>query len=481
MATRFKLTNDTTAPDVSPALQSYTHDAPATVRRKLLLTDSSTLTTTAYTPDASDDGAIGDSLWCQFVSDPMAAGKTFLSDDTIKMAMQALEPQANNNLFLQLYISIVSEDGGTVRRVLRSKVNDDIEINSPTTIQNRFFSTVQSGADYTTVSGDRLVVEISVQGDPGGGGGVQGHNGSMRFGGSGSSGDLPEDNGETGTTYNPWIEFVPSELFDANVVVTPSAASLALTGFAPTVLTPRVVKPGAASLTLTGQVPSIIIGTVVRPGSATATLTGFAPTISISEHILVTPGAASLSLTGFAPTVLTPRLVTPGAASLTLTGFAPSVIVNTILIPASASLVLTGFAPTIVVDSGGLVLIPPAASLTLTGFAPTVLTPRLVVPEAADLTLTGFAPTVLTPRTVTPSPATLTLTGFAPTVLLPKLVIPGPASLVLTGFEPIVFITSPDRDFGESEIITLSGRHSVIQTIRDAVATTSSGKKATLG
>lgn len=211
MATRFRLTNDATAPAVSPALQSYSHNAPTTVRRKLLTSDASALTTTAYTPDASDHTSAGDSLWCQFVSDPMAAGHLFASGQTIKMAMQCLEPDAKNNLFLQLYVAIVSSDGATVRRVLRSKVLDDVEINA--TIQNRFLTTTQDGADYTTQASDRLVVEISASGTPGTGSGVQGHNGSMRFGGAGASGDLGENDTDTGTTLNPWVEFVPSDLF----------------------------------------------------------------------------------------------------------------------------------------------------------------------------------------------------------------------------------------------------------------------------
>lgn len=134
----------------------------------------------------------------------------------------------------------------------------------------------------------------------------------------------------------------------ASVVLTPGTASLVLTGFAPTVQTPRLVTPGKASLVLTGFAPRVILGTVV------------------------TPGKASLILTGFAPTVLTPRLVTPGKASLVLTGFAPVITVG-----------------------GNKTVIPGTASLVLTGFAPTVLTPRLVTPGKASLILTGFAPTVI--------------------------------------------------------------------------------------
>ena len=217
MAFRFKLTNDGTAPGASPTLQSYTHSTPTTIRRQLKPSDTSTLTTTAYAPDGSDDLNAGDALWCQFVSEGMAAGITFANGQTIKMAMQCLEANQNNNAFLQLFVSVVSNDGATVRRTLRTKVLDGTEMN--TTIQNRFLSTTQDGADYTTVEGDRLCVELSLQGDAVASGGVQGHNGSMRFGGSGSSGDLPENDTEAGATFNPWIEFAPSDLFTRTIAV----------------------------------------------------------------------------------------------------------------------------------------------------------------------------------------------------------------------------------------------------------------------
>lgn len=218
-ATRFSLTADTTAPSVSPAIQSYSHDQGS--RRRLTTTDSSTLATSAYDPDGGAHEVAGDSHHIQFVSNPMESGITFTSGNTIKMSIQGTESTANANLFVQLFVSVVSEDGSTVRRTLRAKVADGTEM--ATSLTNRFHSTTQDGADYTTVTGDRLVVEISVTGTPGGSGNNN-HNASLRWGGSGAGGDLPENDTETGTTLNPWIEFVPTITF----VSPPAAASNAL-------------------------------------------------------------------------------------------------------------------------------------------------------------------------------------------------------------------------------------------------------------
>ena len=182
MATHLRLRQDTTAPAVSPALQTYTHNAPATVRRQLLRADNSTITDTAYFPDGSDHSVAGDALYCQFVSDPMFAGVTFTNGDTIKMAMQCLEENGNDNLFLQLYVAVVDSAGTTVQATLRSKVLDGVELASPgATLTNRFLSTTQDGANYTTVADDRLVVEISVSGTPGTGAGRQARLSAMRF------------------------------------------------------------------------------------------------------------------------------------------------------------------------------------------------------------------------------------------------------------------------------------------------------------
>lgn len=216
MATRFRLTSSTTAPAVSPAFNdgvAYAHENPTNPRRKLLTTDASALTTTAYTPDAADHLVAGDALHFQFVSDPMNSGIAFTSADVIKFAIQALEANAANNLQVRLFVKIVSEDGATLRRTLRPNVNEGTEV--ATALTNRFLSTTQSGATYTTVSGDRLVVEFSLQGTPTAAGGTQGHNGSLRWGGAGAGGDLPENDTDTGTTLNPWIEFIPTITFVA--------------------------------------------------------------------------------------------------------------------------------------------------------------------------------------------------------------------------------------------------------------------------
>lgn len=372
MATRLRL-SESVAGAVSPTFQSYTHSQ-GTVR-KLSRSDSSTLTTAAYAPDAADHLVAGDAAHTQFVSDAMAAGNVFTSGDVLKYAAQVLESNAGNNLTLQVFVSVVDAAGTTVRATIRSKNTGGTEM--ATSLTNRFRSTTLSGS-YTTVAGDRLVVEFSGTGTPTAAGGVQGHNWSLRRGNSGAGGDLGENETDTGTTLNPWIEFATTIVWN-DQTATPGVLALALSTFAPTV-------------TATNN-------KLVTPGKLSLTLTTFAPTVTATANQRVVPGTASLSLSAFAPTVSTPRLVTPGKLALTLTAFAPTVTAtagsNQIATPGTAALSLTAFAPT-VTASDNKTVIPAVRALALTGFAPTVTTTSnvRVTPATAALVLTAFAPDV---------------------------------------------------------------------------------------
>jgi len=64
-------------------------------------------------------------------------------------------------------------------------------------------------------------------------------------------------------------------------------------------------------------------GISVTPTTLALILTGYAPTVLTPR--LVTPTTLALSLTGYAPTVSTPRLVTPTTLALILTTYAPEI------------------------------------------------------------------------------------------------------------------------------------------------------------
>lgn len=166
------------------------------------------------------------------------------------------------------------------------------------------------------------------------------------------------------------------EATSASVTATPGTASLVLTGFAPTVSSPRLVTPATDALVLATFAPTVL-----------------APRV-------VTPAAQILSLTGFAPAVATPRVVTPATLAVTVTGFAPTVTAtaNTGITPGTIALALSGFAPTVTAS---------AATASSGGGGqwrehrrwverlPISVDPRLVTPITGNLALRTFPPEIL--------------------------------------------------------------------------------------
>lgn len=190
---------------VSPALQSYTHTV-ATVRRPLPTSDATVLASQAVTPDAVDHAVAGDSFHVQLVSDALPTGTRYAVGNAIKLVMQGLEPNAGCNQSIQLWVGVYSNDGATLRQTLRGKISSN-ELN--TALRSLVISTTVATA-YTTVSGDRLVIEVGVAGTPGSGSGTQGHNGTIRWGSNGAGGNLLENETQTGTTLNPWFQIQDS-------------------------------------------------------------------------------------------------------------------------------------------------------------------------------------------------------------------------------------------------------------------------------
>lgn len=202
MPTRFFFP-ETEAAAVSPTISGADWEHINTLRRKLLATaDASALTTTAYTPDAADHLVNGDAHHRQYVSDAIAAQTI---SGNVKAQFQCLEANNGNNLFLTLLIYVVSNDGTTVTGTLLA-ITRDTTNELGTALNNRNFPSTALSSVVANAN-DRIVVEVGLGGTPTASGGVQGHNGSLRFGGNASSGDLPEDDTTTATTYRPWLEF----------------------------------------------------------------------------------------------------------------------------------------------------------------------------------------------------------------------------------------------------------------------------------
>lgn len=198
MATRLYLAWDTAAA-VSPTPHSSWSRTTDMVRRKMTDTKGSTTLTNATLISVPGFTA---TLERQYVSTRMAAGVTFAASTTVSFPLQ-IEKDASgttvNNFAVAL--RIVSSDGSTFQYggAVTAFANTYQTTMTETDILN---ATATFGSpDYTTVAGDRIVMEFghydTNAGSPGKAGSRWGENGT----------DLTLGSGSTSTTVNPWIEF----------------------------------------------------------------------------------------------------------------------------------------------------------------------------------------------------------------------------------------------------------------------------------
>lgn len=199
MATRFYLTD--TAVAVSPS-QAAWNDVDSAVRRLLVTTKAGFPASGGFITPAANTWTSGQTaLAYQGVSDPMSSGLVFTSS-TAKMQIQLGESALEDNVRERVRVWISSEDGNTERIVLYALAGygDDDELTSGIRTNTTVLDGDITGATYTTVSGDRLIVEVGFTD-------VTGTTPSalIRYGSNSGSSDLLEDETET-ASLAAWFE-----------------------------------------------------------------------------------------------------------------------------------------------------------------------------------------------------------------------------------------------------------------------------------
>jgi hypothetical protein len=219
------------APAVTPALDDWwTHQRSGWDRRKLSLTKMDTsFATTSTTRSAS-----ADENWVhsQFVSDALPTGLALSTDGTvISGSIRGFEGSSSHNSGVRAVVKVVSNDGNTVRAVLFDPVNESGNNNLAEFATSATGRRLAQGgyADegllhtgYTTVSGDRLVVEVGVHHDSSGTGTPAG---TLEFGDPSATGDLPEES--VTTQLVPWVGLNVSLVVDVDVSATGGVATAA--------------------------------------------------------------------------------------------------------------------------------------------------------------------------------------------------------------------------------------------------------------
>src|SRR3972149_2607382 len=215
MATRFYFSAVPAEAGLTPAFSAWTRTTEGTRRMMRVNIDGSGITTTAFGGNVSRaaDETILDR---QFISAPMVAGILFDAAVTVKGQVKCLESAVNDNINRQpIVIKIVNRAGTIVQATPLALAHygpATTEWNPPATgSSNRILADEDAlTGSYTTVAGDRLVLEIGGQVSAAGGTSVTGQQVMQ----ANSAGDLPEDELST-DALNPWFEFSNTITFES--------------------------------------------------------------------------------------------------------------------------------------------------------------------------------------------------------------------------------------------------------------------------
>jgi hypothetical protein len=212
--TRFYLWEASTAP-VSPAVDAGWESSAAPFARRPMH-PSPAAGDNLKTISGFGSAAGRDRCHRQFIGPPMAAGQVFDTSVTYKAYAQGLESKPNDNLRSRIGIRIVSRDGSTVRHTIKAIADYSSGTEWSTSLRSNAFLDGDAGAgSYTTVAGDRLVVEFGHRDASG-----SSISGSSRWGSTATGGDVPENETTTSTTVRPWFECSLSLTFETPTQVT---------------------------------------------------------------------------------------------------------------------------------------------------------------------------------------------------------------------------------------------------------------------
>lgn len=157
----------------------------------------------------------------QFIGPPMAAGQVFDTSVTYKAYAQALEGNNKDNIRSRIGIRIVSRDGSTVRHTIKAIADHSSGTEWSRSLRSKAFLDGDAGTgSYTTVAGDRLVVEFGHSDASG-----TSISGSSRWGSTATGGDIPENETTTSTTVRPWFECSLTITFETSTPTTPTVAN----------------------------------------------------------------------------------------------------------------------------------------------------------------------------------------------------------------------------------------------------------------
>lgn len=207
MATKFYLPSEAASIPIGTTFSSsWEVTASQAFRARASTSKISTAMTTFNVTEASSTAK--DIALAMYVSLPLTSGQTVTGGQAITGQCRVSETGSNNNMFWAIGIRVMAHDGTTQRKLMLDVTQNGSE--AATSLTNRTYSTTSAATNYTTVAGDRIVIEIGMGGDPSG---SNPHDFGMRLGDNAAS-DLPVNNTAT-TDDNPWVQLNDTLTFDS--------------------------------------------------------------------------------------------------------------------------------------------------------------------------------------------------------------------------------------------------------------------------
>ena len=220
MSTRFYLQYNEAAP-VSPSFGVGSPEFDWSSSSGAVRCKASPSKKTGDTPTTQGPSLVSNNtnlLYVQGVTDALPTGTAFTTSTLVKAQFQVSESATDDNIFPNLHLKVVSNDGATLRQELRT-ATDTTGVEFGTTLTNRAFALSDAlVSGYTTVSGDRLVIGVGAASTAG-----VSPSASIRFGSDGT--DLAGSGSETGTTFVGWVEFTNLDIFPSGIGVSATGAS----------------------------------------------------------------------------------------------------------------------------------------------------------------------------------------------------------------------------------------------------------------
>jgi hypothetical protein len=451
MPTRFYFPASTAA-DVTPAFDAGWHYAGEAVRRKLVNTKGASAITvgTQIGPWTTNNQALDR----QYISDGMSAGINFTLATTMKAQLMCREYNNGDNVTdFRVRIKIVSNDGSTVRCVLMNTLHQQSTefINNATHRNTQFSASTPLGTGvitgtYTTVAGDRLVVELGYGDNTG-----ATPEASAKWGENAT--DLPENQTQT-TDGAGWIEFSNTITFSNSYTMTATTQGFTFSGTAANLKKGFLIVAATTNFVFSGTDSTFNKGFRVTADTTAFNLTG--QTTGLRTTRKISADSSTYVLSGTDNSLEKGLKVSADNGAFVLTGQDTSLEQGRKVSADNGSFVLSGTDATLIYTEAGNYTIPADnGSFLLNGTSSSLEVGRKVSTDSGAFVFTGQDATLTYEQsggyTMPANSGTFSFSGTNTSLLYKRIMEAGNGSYVMTG-TPVTLTKASESTIGMVKI-----------------------------